>query len=813
MGSESSIVTPEVDSNTSPVYQIDGGAVRGTNLFHSFEQFSLPTGSAAYFNNALEIDNIISRVTGSSISNIDGLIQANGTANLFLLNPNGITFGSGARLSLGGSFLGSTASSLNFADGTQFRTSIQSDASLLTVSVPIGLQFGTTAGEIRVQGSGAILDPNTGLLSNKDAGLSVRPNATLGLIGSNLKLEGSILGTNGGRIELGSVADEGTVSLKPIAKGWGLGYENISSFGNIQLSDAAAVDANGAGGGDIHIRGNTIRIIDGSQIEASTLGAQPGGTLEIYATESVEVIGMSGMFALVYETATGAGGSIEIETGKLVLQDVAQISTATYGEGSAGSLTVKASESVELSGSLVISSEEVYGSGLTTNVLPGATGFGGDLFVETKQLFIQDGAQIGSFVDGFSSGGKVEVRASELVELSGTPVENSKFPSGIFTSVQEGAFGNANNIYIETKQLTIRDGAALSTATYGSGAGGNLTVKATVVEVIGRSQDDQAPSWITAQVFEESTGKAGNVTIETRNLVVRDGAEVAVSSLNSTPDAQGAGNLQVAAQTIYLDDQGKIIANTASGQGGNINLNVQDLFLRRTSEISTTAGIAGSGGDGGDISINNARFIIAAPNENNDIKANAFLGQGGRVAIDAQNIFGLTVRSLQDLQTLLGTSDPAQLDPVRLLSSDITAISQTNPQLSGEVVINTPDVDPSRGAVVLPQNLVDVSGLIAQGCAAGNVANESQFVVTGRGGLPPNPGEVLSSDDVWQDWRSSSVTTINAPEAAIAPSPRTTSTPLIEATNWATNNQGEVMLIAATSTNAVNPGQSVISCR
>ncbi|XHX78775.1 MAG: filamentous hemagglutinin N-terminal domain-containing protein [Stenomitos frigidus ULC029] len=136
--------TLPVNSRVPPgcvVCTIDDGTVRGVNLYHSFREFSIPTGGEAYFNNAALIQNILTRVTGASISNIDGLIRANGIANLYLLNPNGFVFGPNARLNIGGSFVATTANRFQFPDGSTYSAINPQAPPLLTVNVSPGVQF------------------------------------------------------------------------------------------------------------------------------------------------------------------------------------------------------------------------------------------------------------------------------------------------------------------------------------------------------------------------------------------------------------------------------------------------------------------------------------------------------------------------------------------------------------------------------------------------------------------------------------------------------------------------------------------------
>ncbi|NJO51592.1 MAG: filamentous hemagglutinin N-terminal domain-containing protein, partial [Leptolyngbyaceae cyanobacterium RM2_2_4] len=247
LGAEGSRVRPNATVDGRPADLIEGGATRGINLFHSFEEFNVEEQQRVYFDNPAGIDNIFSRVTGDNPSNILGRLGVLGDANLLLINPNGIVFGPNANLDVQGSFLATTADAVKLGDAGLFSASQPTTSNLLTVN-PSALWFNAVAAQPIVNQSQA---PSSFGQPNSDdgsPGLQVQPGRTLALVGGNVLLEGGNLTAAGGRIELGSVTGVGQVSLTQIGNSFVLGYDEIHDFGNISLSNGAFVDASGEGG-------------------------------------------------------------------------------------------------------------------------------------------------------------------------------------------------------------------------------------------------------------------------------------------------------------------------------------------------------------------------------------------------------------------------------------------------------------------------------------------------------------------------------------------------------------------------------------
>lgn len=709
----------------NPIEVLTGGAIRGQNLFHSFLEFNVSEGRSAFFlNPSSDIQNIFVRVTGSNHSKILGTLGTFGfNANLLMINPHGIVFGANARLNVSGSFVASTANGIKFADGNIFSATSPQTIPLLTVNVPLGLQFAGTGGEIKM---------------NRQSFLQVPSGKTLALVGGNVSLDGGYqLFAPSGQIALGGILEAGTIGLNFDTNDLPLSFPNDVALADITLNNQATVDVSGEGGGSIQIQGQRVTLTNGARAIANTEGSQNGKVISIQAQQ-------------------------------LTLQEGSQITTTTFGTGSGGSLEVKA-DSVQVSGT----DADDNPSALFADTY--SQGAGGHLTVETGQLIVDKGGNISTssrLVNSQGSGGTLNVTAANFVKLSGIS-EISGNPSGLFTQT-EGE-GNAGSLTIKASSLLVEDGAVVAAGTYeGSrGNGGTLTVHTSdFIELRGTAPNS---SENTSGLFARSlgSGDAGSLWIDTRQLIVRERAQVTVSAL----EGGNAGNLEITARNINLDTQGKLLAQTTSGKGGDIKLQLQNLLLlRNNSEISTSAGIENRGGDGGNININIPNgFIVAVPDENSNISTEAYTGNGGTVNINAFRIFGIQPRKIDN--------------PI---TSDITASSERG--VSGTINIKTPDIELTPESINLPTKPSEPK--LVQVCQARAGRNQSTFTMTGRGGLPPSPTETLNNDAVLADWIPLGIGEIASHVDANINLTLSQPATIVEATGWTINTKGEVVLVA-----------------
>jgi filamentous hemagglutinin family protein len=657
LGSENSratLISPTID-------QINGGATRGTNLFHSFLEFNVSEGRSAYFTNPAGIENILTRVTGTNPSNILGTLGVSGgNANLFLINPNGIIFGVNASLDVGGSFTATTANAIKLGDTGVFSASEPATSNLLTVR-PSALFFNAVApGAIVNQSLAQSLSGQTNSLDSP-VGLQVPAGQTLALIGGNVAIEGGNLTAAGGRIELGSVAGVGEVSLSEIGNRWLFGYDNIDSFGNIRLEGEAFVDASGEGGGDVQIQGTHLEITQGSFISADTLGSGDGGEILVRTTETVALSDNSVIAADVY--GSGTGGNLTIATGRLLVRDGAQVSAGTFSTGNGGRLSVTASDSVEVIGTSV---DGRVSSGLETQTQ--GEGDAGDLTIATGRLLVRDGGQVSTITSNTGNGGTLSVTASDTVEVIGKSADG-QFSSGLGADTQ--GEGDAGDLTIATGRLLVRDGGQVSVSTESTGEGGTLSVTTSdSVEVIGESANDQSPSGLFTRTQGE--GDAGNLTITTGRLLVHGalvGAEtfstgkggtlnvtasdvvevIGTSSNGRFPsgllaDSEGEGNagdLTIVTRRLLVRDGAQVGAGTfGTGEGGTLSVTASDtvelIGTSTNGQFPTGLFVSTYGeGDAGDLTIVTRQLLVR---DGAQVGAGTFsTGEGGTLSVTASD--------------------------------------------------------------------------------------------------------------------------------------------------------------------------------
>ncbi|MEM6251526.1 MAG: filamentous hemagglutinin N-terminal domain-containing protein [Cyanobacteria bacterium P01_D01_bin.156] len=735
-------LTPDPGACTVTCTIRDGTSdATGTNLFHSFQEFSVPGGGTVFFDHAPTIRNIFSRVTGSNPSTIDGTLSTNflSEANLFLLNPNGIIFGPDSSLDIGGSFVATTAAAIQFGTQGSF-SALETDLNpaLLTVAPSAFLFNQSTVAPIVNQ---SIAPP---LPLAFAPGLGVRSNQNLVLVGGDIILEpapanqfglGGGLSAPSGRIELGGLKEPGSIQLDITDGKPSLAYGDNAPLADISIR-GATLDVSDFfnGAGDIVATANTFSALKSSLTSIILLSSENAGNILIQTNEEVSLKDFTNISSNT--SGSGTGGTIKVITNSFSVEESSGLSVSTFGPGSSGQIIVEA-ETIALSDDSGINSEASLGDP-------------GKIQISTASLQLDNVSQISTLTDENAldkdTAGNIDIEARDSITL----LNNS--------TIQSQTLGqrNASPITLTTSNLNIQSLSSISASTSGTGSGGPININALDTVTL----NDEG----TIAASSTGSGPAGDISIRADNqLRVDDGAAITVSGTSSG----NSGILRIISDIVVLDD-GQLLASVAEGEDGNINLSTDALVLRGDSLISAEAF---NNANGGNVDIT-APFIIAlfpdGPN-GSDIIASADTGNGGRITIQANTLFNI--------------AENQAIDGNR--TNDLDATSGTG--IDGEVIITTLEVDPDEGTLRLPPNLA--APPLREGCQAGS---NGQFVTSGQGGLTPTPYDSFSNSGIQED--------IHPPGQTIAEISEQPSNSLIEAVSWHKNKQGAVVLAPANTT-------------
>ena len=680
------------------------------------------------------------------------------------------------------------------------------------------------AGDIRLRATGTITATQDSVIGNAVFGTGIGGNIEI-QAGSLSLLDGTFVGNP---LIGEGIAGNVVIDVRDRITIRGLSPDNRRASGIL-----SSISLSGRGrGGDVQIAADVVSIDQGAGILGVHSGQGNSGNITVNARSAILVDGGAVVSDRVLPSTissnisgSGNSGMIQLTTPLLQVTNGANITAQVLGQGNSGGIVVNARDAIALDGTDPFQGNAVIG-GIFTSLL-GGNGNGGNIQLSTGSLSITNGAQINSYTNGIGNAGNISIQARSGIVVDGEGLVSSvradglqvPISSGIDSSVLADGSGQGGTIQIQAESLRVTNGAGVTSNTLGQGNAGNIIIKTHKgVEVGGSDRSGEFRSIIASKVFfdestpsfAQGTGQGGTIQIQadTISLFNKGGIEA-----DSNSPQGSAGNINLTANIISLDTNAVIAASTNVNTGGNISLNARDyILLRRNSLISASGGLNAfdqqGTGDGGNITINTG-FLIAAPNENSDIRASAFSGRGGQVTVNAQGIFWFVPRSREELQRLLGTNDPTQLDSRRLITNDITAISQGNPDLNGLVVFNTPDINLSRGLANLPVTLTDPTQQIDQRCTARQTRQANSFIVTGRGGIASSPFDALQDESVLAEWvevqragrqRAKGGREVGgdlpsrSSPSSLSPSP---SQSLLEANSWVRSPDGTIYLVAS----------------
>ncbi|BCX06165.1 MAG: adhesive protein CupB5 [Fischerella sp.] len=712
LGAESSVVNPNV---VDGIDLITGGATRGSNLFHSFQDFNVDAGRGAYFDNPTGITDILTRVTGGNRSNIQGTLGVLGNANLFLINPNGIDFGPNATLDLrGGSFFGSTADSVLF-DNFEFSASNRQPVPQLTINIPIGLRFRDNPGSIT----------NQSVVQNINGdffGLIVEPGETFALLGGDVIFNNGTVLTPGGRVELGGLKQAGTVGLNADGS---LSFPNGVTRADVTINNGSTVAVLGDGGGSIAINARNFDISGGSNLFAGILSGfgnpdAQAGDIVINTTDKFTITGNADSSTeisnLVQNSAIGNAGNVIINTKTLEGIGGFAIGSATFGQGNAGRVNVTATDKIYLQGLPEL------GSGFGSVVGPFAIGSANDVVINTPSLTLENFAQIATSTTGSGNAGNIRINASESV--------------------------------------SVNSGSIMQAATYASGNAGDIIIDAANADVVFNA------SRISTSVVGQSnfsgidlvgTGLGGDIVINARSLSLQNGTQVFTNTAGIVGDKglPNAGNIELnISDSITLQGTSYLLSRTfGEGNAGNINITTGSLFATDGSQLSSSTF---GKGDAGDVIINAPNGTVSFNGTDNQGLPSAIFsnvetgstGDGGDIDITAKSLF------------LIGGGE---------LNTFIRNGINTNPTdipNAGNIKLNISDVIEISGAsdILDPNGRYANSGIFSS-VDLGSTGNAGDIEIT-TGSLFLRNGGVLSASTFGKG--DAGNITINAPNGIVS---------------------------------------------
>lgn len=624
-------------------FTIEGGARSGGNLFHSFSEFSVPTGGSVVFNTVPGIQNILSRVTGGSISTIDGLLGVNGQANLFLLNPNGILFGNNARFAIGGSFIGTTAKSIRFTDGLEFSAVNLTRPPLLTISTPIGLQPGT----ISDNSLAATITNRANLSTGQDLVLSA----------DRLDLEGQLQAGRDLTLQAQTtVRLRDSVAAPLIAKaGRNLTIQGNQSIDLLALSHPQTqimsgktlrLISDGEISGDAHF-------VSGGSLMFQTLRGSPGKVVSkfdpiIFANGDVEFGDYTGVALKVEATGSITAGNIRItgpDTAVPVTDpDFAVLTTQPAVILRAGVPTVPAPNVPQLGVGDVPtdfnagfpSAESSFGSITVGNIdTSDSTGGNGGSITLAAAGDIAVNGSLFATADSFDNSGKGG--AVSLLSKNGNLFVGGMLSTSSYSAV--GNSGDAGTIALTADNGSIELGSTVraeSSTIYGDSANGGA-ISLTAGKDIAIADRVQASSYTTGS---GSSGNGGAISLKLNGNL---SAQSSLETLSFAQDQGSSGNggtLSIAAANGSVSIGGAYTGSTAfggnSGNGGTISIATTNGDLSVLSGLSSYSNSAtGNSGDAGpvsltvtngNLSINRGINALSYSDEGNS-------GRGGAIAV------------------------------------------------------------------------------------------------------------------------------------------------------------------------------------